>query len=419
MSGHQIGIVLLILLGSTPAQAAPDLLQSTARRDRQAVIQALAAGADANTIDNSGRSALHIAADSGDTEIVELLLGAGANVNAAEFDGDTPLIGAAIRGHGSVVARLLEAGADPSVESSRGMTAADHARRKGHAALAMKIDRAARDRPSPPTITGLPPSPGLPQEILEMKRKTYRPGYARRVAAVIGINDYREWPRLGGAVSDAKRTAAALRQLGFDTVFELYDRDATRSGILDLLSQTLPEAVGEEDLALIFFAGHGDTETLPNGEKRGYIIPADGSTDRVFATAISMNELRDVARRVPAKHMYYVMDSCYSGLLLTRGLGLQPSTPGYVDKVTSRRAVQIIAAGMEGEEAIEREGRGLFTTAFLDALSGKADANHDGFVTAGEIGVYVAPEVTSMSSARQTPQFGALEGEGEVVFAVR
>ena len=65
------------------------------------------------------------------------------------------------------------------------------------------------------------------------------------------------------------------------------------------------------------------------------------------------------------------------------------------------------------------EGRGLCTTAFLGALSGKADANHDGFVTAGEIGVYVAPEVTSMSSARQTPQFGALEGEGEVVFAVR
>ena len=212
MSGHRIGtvsgFVLLILLGSTLAQAAPDLLQSTSRRDREAVAKALAAGADPNTIDNSGRSALHIAADSGDADIVELLLNTGANVNSAEFDGDTPLIGAAMRGHRSVVAKLLEAGADPSVESSQGMTAADHARRKGHAALAMQIERAARDRPSGGGFVGPGGSTGAVQEIVEVERKTYSPGYERRVAAVIGINDYREWPRLGGAVSDAKRTAA-------------------------------------------------------------------------------------------------------------------------------------------------------------------------------------------------------------------
>ena len=36
----------------------------------------------------------------------------------------------------------------------------------------------------------------------------YRPRYARRVAAVVGINEYQRWPNLEGAASDARRVAA-------------------------------------------------------------------------------------------------------------------------------------------------------------------------------------------------------------------
>ena len=72
--------------------------------------------------------------------------------------------------------------------------------------------------------------------------------------------------------------------------------------------------------------------------------------------------------------------------------------------------------GSEGEEVLEREGRGLFTTSLLEALSGAADLNRDGYVTANEIGTYVTPRVTEESGAQQTPQSGRLEGEGEIAF---
>jgi len=78
----------------------------------------------------------------------------------------------------------------------------------------------------------------------------------------------------------------------------------------------------------------------------------------------------------------------------------------------------MITAGAENEQALERGGQGLFTHYFLRAIRGEADFDGDGFVTASEIGTYVRPLVTHASKSRQTPQFGSLEGAGEVAFPV-
>jgi hypothetical protein len=243
--------------------------------------------------------------------------------------------------------------------------------------------------------------------------------YHRRVATVVGINEYAHWPRLEGAVSDASRVAESLRNRGFDEVIEIYDGDATREQILWQLGVDLPARTGKEDLVVIYFAGHGQTETLPNGEKRGYVIPVESPVDDPFASAISMAQLRSLSNRIPAKHVYYVMDSCYSGLGLVRGIRAVQKTSDYVQQVTSYRAIQMITAGQEGEVVSERGGRGIFTTYWLRALDGEADFDGDGYVTANEIGAYVPSEVSNITRRRQTPLFGTLEGRGQVVFKVR
>jgi hypothetical protein len=244
------------------------------------------------------------------------------------------------------------------------------------------------------------------------------PLYSKRVAVVVGINDYERWPSLSGARNDAQRMAEFLRNDGWDEVIEIYDGEATRRRMLRVLGTELPRIADEDTLAMIYFAGHGQTETLPGGGKRGYLIPVDSDTDDVFSTAISMDTVRDLSKRTPAKHVYYAIDACYSGLALTRGLTRTGSGPPnvYLRKITSVPAVQIITAGADGEQAIEIGGQGLFTTYLLRAMQGEADYNHDGAVTASEIGAYVKPQVTNASRNRQTPQFGTMEGSGEVVF---
>ncbi len=242
--------------------------------------------------------------------------------------------------------------------------------------------------------------------------------YSKQVAVVIGIDKYKNWPGLTGASNDARRMATYLRQRGFDTVIEIYDRDATRQRLLQVLGNDLGEHVDKDSMAFIYFAGHGETETLPGGAKRGYLIPADADDD-VFATGISMDTVRDLSNRMTAKHVLYAIDACYSGLALTRGIAVPRKTSGYLKKVTKMRAVQILAAGAEGEQAVEVGGQGVFTTYLLRALQGEADLDGDGAVTAREIGAYVRPQVTVASGARQTPQFGTIEGSGEVVFLPR
>ena len=42
-------------------------------------------------------------------------------------------------------------------------------------------------------------------------------------------------------------------------------------------------------------------------------MPVDGDPGKLYSTAISMEALRRLSDRVPAKHILSVMDACYSG----------------------------------------------------------------------------------------------------------
>jgi len=67
-----------------------------------------------------------------------------------------------------------------------------------------------------------------------------------------------------------------------------------------------------------------------------------------------MEQIRGLSNRIPAKHILYVMGCCYSGLGLSRSYGTSPELTGYLRKVASMRAVQIVTAGGKGEQVQER-----------------------------------------------------------------
>jgi hypothetical protein len=319
----------------------------------------------------------------------------------------------------------VEFDGDDKVKNVRGLKSADVKPPPALAASAEPPKPVVAKAPPPPPP--LPPAPAITPSTVAPALKSPElmpsggPLYSRRVAVVVGIDEYAEWPALTGAANDARRMARFLRESGFDEVIEVYDAEATRRNLLRALGTRLPRATDENSLAFIYFAGHGQTETLPTGAKRGYIVPVDGSVGDVFSTGISMEKLRDLSARTPAKHVYYAFDSCYSGLALTRGISVRRTDDPneYLRKMTRVPAVQIITAGSEGEKAVEIGGQGLFTTYLLRALGGEADADGDGAVTASEVGTFVKPSVSRASRNRQTPQFGTIDGAGEIVFELR
>ena len=71
--------------------------------------------------------------------------------------------------------------------------------------------------------------------------------------------------------------------------------------------------MSKDDALFFFWAGHGNQQKTELGDL-GYLIPYDGSANLVYKN-ITMTEIKDtVSKLIPAKHVFYVMDACYSGL---------------------------------------------------------------------------------------------------------
>ena len=220
----------------------------------------------------------------------------------------------------------------------------------------------------------------------------YRQGYSSSYALVVGIDKYRLWPHLEYAVKDAREVSALLETKGFQT-YLLTDDNATRANILRKLD-AIENSADVNSRIVIYYAGHGQTEDLPGGGERGYIVPVDADNYNWKGTMLAMNRLNQRIRQIKAKHILLAFDACYSGLGLTRAIKRQPEQDSaYVQKMMQSRSIQILTAGSRSEQAIETEGHGLFTENLLAALSGAADINSDGYITATEIYATLRPTV--------------------------
>ena len=112
--------VLLIAGAATSAPPAAAPVADAARiGDLDAVRALLAEGEDANAAHGDGMSALHWAAERGDTELIDTLLQGGAKLDAVTRIGSyTPLHVASAAGQAEVVKLLLAAGSDASSATS-------------------------------------------------------------------------------------------------------------------------------------------------------------------------------------------------------------------------------------------------------------------------------------------------------------
>jgi peptidoglycan/xylan/chitin deacetylase (PgdA/CDA1 family)/tetratricopeptide (TPR) repeat protein len=244
-------------------------------------------------------------------------------------------------------------------------------------------------------------------------------------AAIIGIDEYVSWQKLRYAAHDAQGVKDLLIQkYNFkpDHIFTLLNGEATRQNILSLLGDKLanPNMIQREDRVFVFYAGHGATRKLASGRELGYIIPVDADLTNYEGSAISMTNFQDISEAIPAKHLLFVMDSCYSGLAVTRGGGVSASQ-NYLNEISRREARQMFTAGGADQQVSDNgpNGHSIFTWTLLQGLDGRADLNGDGVITATELAAYVAPAVSALS--HQTPAFGNLPGTegGDFIFDLK
>jgi uncharacterized caspase-like protein len=253
-------------------------------------------------------------------------------------------------------------------------------------------------------------------EIVNLYNKVY--------GVVVGIDLYKNFSSvqpLRYAVRDAKGMEKLLiERFIFDKIFTLYNSEATKERIMALLLGKLSQ-IDPDDAVFIFFAGHGHTEATKYGEL-GYLLPYDGSFKKnELHKNISMTQLKeDVSKQIPAKHVFYMVDACYSGLLVKRGRGVDTSRDlNYLRKITRETARQVLTAGGMGEEVLDGGpfGHSVFVGRIIQILKETSD-----YITAKELYIQVREKVFSDANAMghiQTPAFGKFFGLGDFVFVPR
>jgi hypothetical protein len=243
------------------------------------------------------------------------------------------------------------------------------------------------------------------------------PFYGASKALVIGINHYSSASPLAFARADAEAVADILvARFSFANVdvTSLLDEAATRSAILEAFFRLTTTAA--DDRVVVFFAGHGHTVSSRRGEV-GFLVPADGDAANL-ASLIRWDELTRGADLIPAKHVLFLMDACYGGLAITRRL--KPGAMRFLHDMARRPARQVLTAG-KADEVVADEGGPIgghspFTGYLLEGLNGSA-ANVNGILTANSLMAYVYQSVSQDDRCKQTPHYGYVEGDGDLVFA--
>lgn len=245
----------------------------------------------------------------------------------------------------------------------------------------------------------------------------YKTHYGVSRALVIGIDTYKTVSPLGYAVSDAtaiKETLVAHLCFAESEVMLLTNAGATKEAIQRAFQRFSNPDVGLDDKVVVFFAGHGHTRTGTRGEV-GYLVPHDADMSD-FSTLIRWDEFTRDADLIRAKHMLFIMDACYGGLALVRTAGA--GSTRFLKDMMLRTSRQVLAAGKADQVVSDSGGpipnHSVFTGHLIEAIQGKA-ATPEGVLTASGIMSYVYRKVANDKDSNQTPHYGHIDGDGDMV----
>ena len=229
----------------------------------------------------------------------------------------------------------------------------------------------------------------------------------RSYALIVGISHYENLPanaQLKYPDRDAADVYTTLispdgGQFPPENVHRLLDSEATVANIRRELEQWLPSVTNPDDRVLIYFAGHGFVSS-----GKAYLAPYDVDVHNIAGTAYPMEQLgKVIGSEVKGKWKVLITDACHSGAITPEADRAQVNQT----LLDLHNSLFSLTASRDREQSFEGAdwggGHGVFTYYVIQGLSGAADTNHDGVVTADELAEYVHTNVRQATSGSQNP----------------
>ena len=208
-------------------------------------------------------------------------------------------------------------------------------------------------------------------------------------ALLLAVDDYEHWTQLQKPVSDAETIQHDLGTLyGFQTRLI---KNPTQAGILKAIREYAEMDYSDDDQLFIFFAGHGHfDETF----EVGYLVARDTqlpNEDVAMLSYVSHSLIRDIIDAMNCKHIFLVLDTCYSGtfdrLIAMRGraedISQRRLAEGDINRIFQYTTRWYLTSG--GKEIVYDESP--FVHQFLEALRSKGGI--DNILAIDEILSYV------------------------------
>jgi hypothetical protein len=225
-------------------------------------------------------------------------------------------------------------------------------------------------------------------------------------ALIIGDDNFKFWPHIDNAVSDARAVEQELHtHYGFKTTLLV---NATRDQILGAFND-LRQQLTPNDNLLVYYAGHG--QLVPQID-RGYWIPVDAQTNA--DTEWILNEqITDYLQIIPARHIIIIADSCYAGVLTRSSVevpksGLDSETRLSVLQQLSPKRVRTVMTSGGVQPVLDSgvDGHSIFAAALLRVLR-----ENDNILEGNRLFQAISPIVTAQSAKlgyKQTPTYRAI-----------
>ncbi len=174
----------------------------------------------------------------------------------------------------------------------------------------------------------------------------------KRVALVIGNNDYKDIPKLEKAVGDAEAIATSLSKLGYQVTTALnLDRRNLNLALAKLYSSIEPG-----DTVLVHYSGHG-----VQIENDNYLLPIDvpapddGNAELLKSESIRLLTLIDTLGDKGAGARILIIDACRDNPFATGGKRSIGGTRGLANVATAKGTFIMYSAGA-GQAALDRLG---------------------------------------------------------------
>ncbi len=192
------------------------------------------------------------------------------------------------------------------------------------------------------------------------------PVQARRLALVMGNDNYTQVSKLQKAGNDAVAMATELRAAGFEVVLH---KDLNYRGMVRAF-ESLYNSITGGDEVVVFFAGHG--VQIRNGN---YLLPTDieaNSESEVEKTSYALNDLMEHLGDAKAAFSLVMVDACRDNPLKSKGRnvggtrGLTPPEPP--------KGQMVVYSASRGQQALDRlsdtdtHPNSVFTREFISRM---------------------------------------------------